>query len=135
MKESLMQTVSKSREYTMQVIEAMPENGFSFKPSGAGWDFTELINHIAYGIYWWKENFVRENKVEWAPPPAVAGKKGIINLVKKAYDSLNESIGNGNLSENAVYGIHATLDHVTHHRGQAVLYLRSKGINPPEYTY
>jgi uncharacterized damage-inducible protein DinB len=39
------------------------------------------------------------------------------------------------LTDKAVQGFHATIDHITHHRGQAVIYLRSNGITPPEYTY
>jgi hypothetical protein len=39
------------------------------------------------------------------------------------------------LDEKSVYGAYATLDHITHHRGQAVLYLRTHGIEPPEYVY
>jgi uncharacterized damage-inducible protein DinB len=27
------------------------------------------------------------------------------------------------------------LDHTTHHRASAEMYLRAKGITPPEYTY
>ncbi|MEM6517680.1 MAG: DinB family protein, partial [Bacteroidota bacterium] len=26
-----------------------------------------------------------------------------------------------------------TIDHVTHHRGQATIYLRMNGIKPPDY--
>lgn len=29
----------------------------------------------------------------------------------------------------------ATLDHITHHRGQAIIYLRCNNIAPPEYVF
>jgi uncharacterized damage-inducible protein DinB len=31
------------------------------------------------------------------------------------------------------WALHLILDHATHHRGQAVVYLRLNGIKPPEY--
>jgi hypothetical protein len=47
---------------------------------------------------------------------------------------LAKTIG-GNLNEEAIRGFYATLDHVTHHRAQAVTYLRCNGITPPDYVY
>jgi uncharacterized damage-inducible protein DinB len=39
------------------------------------------------------------------------------------------------VSDSVVKGFQATIDHITHHRGQAVLHLRGQGITPPEYVY
>jgi uncharacterized damage-inducible protein DinB len=135
MKEQLAATLETSKNYTMQVAEQMPEKEYHFKPAGAGWDFTELLHHIAYGIEWWEDNFVKGNKSDWNPTPTKKNKKEIKVYLEKAYASLATTIDKIKLTDNAVQGFHATLDHITHHRGQAVVYLRCNGIQPPDYTY
>lgn len=135
MKEQLLTTLENSRQYTIAVAEAMPEKNYSFKPVDTVWNFGELLQHIAYGIHWWEENFIKGNKVEWAPPAVKDKKKPAIDSLQTAYDSLSKTLSKGNLTEEAVKGFHATLDHITHHRGQAVLFLRLQGVVPPEYTY
>ena len=52
MKEQLLAIVETSRNYTLAVAEAMPDATYNFKPAGAGWNFIELMHHIAYGIEW-----------------------------------------------------------------------------------
>ena len=131
----LLSTLENSRNYTLAVAEAMPESSYDFKPEGGGWNFKELMHHIAYGIYWWQENYIKGNEIGWDQPPLKKMKQEILNELNAAYSSLKATVGNQKLSGDAVKGFHATIDHTTHHRGQAVVYLRCKGITPPEYTY
>lgn len=135
MTEQLLSTVDNARTYTLQVAEAMPEDAYTYKPNGAGWNFGELLNHIAYGIAWWQNNYITGNKTDWNPPAAKTTKKEVVAGLIKNFEALYNILKGQALTEQAVYGVHATLDHITHHRGQAVLYLRTHGINPPEYMY
>jgi len=135
MKEQLLITLENSKKYTLAVAEAMPANGYSFKPAGAGWNFLELLHHVDYGIQWWEQNYVRSVETPWNPPPAKHNKKEIDTYLKEAYASLKNSISTLKENDDLMKGFYATIDHITHHRGQAVLFLRCKGIDPPEYTY
>lgn len=135
MKNNLLKTLEISRNYSLNVAVLMPEDSYNFKPENAVWDFSDLLNHIAYGIKWWDENLIRGVKTTWAPSIANGKKDEIIRELKNSYKILEETINDLNLNEEAVDGFHATLDHITHHRGQAVLYLRCAGITPPEYNY
>lgn len=135
MKEILLSTLENSRNYTLAVAEAMPENTYNFKPVGGGWNFRELMHHISYGIQWWEENYIIGRETSWDQPPAKNDKKEIINYLNSAYSSIKNTVEKQKLTDDAVKGFHATIDHITHHRGQAVVYLRCQGINPPEYTY
>jgi uncharacterized damage-inducible protein DinB len=135
MKEKLLAILENSKGYTLKVAAAMPEKGYSFKPKGAGWNFEELLQHIAYGIGWWEDNFIKGEKTEWAPPAGKGGKRAVQAALEQAYGQLEATVGELRLTDTVVEGFHATLDHVTHHRGQAVLYLRCQGIEPPEYVY
>lgn len=135
MKQPLTAIVENSRNYTLAVAEAMPESSYHFKPVGAGWNFKELLNHIAYGIQWWEENYVKGNEISWQQPADKNTKEEIITYLNSAYDSLMNTLKKPALSDDAVKGFHATIDHISHHRGQAVVYLRCHDITPPEYTY
>jgi uncharacterized damage-inducible protein DinB len=135
MKTQLVKTLENSRSYTLQVAEAMPEKQYDTKPDGAGWNFRELLHHIAYGIQWWEQNYIKGKKTDWAPTPTKKNRKEILAYLNSAYDELEAAVKGASLSEEAVQGFHATIDHITHHRGQAVLHLRVQGIEPPEYTY
>lgn len=135
MKEQLFTTLDNSRNYTLRVAEAMPENFYNFKPAGGGWNFRELLHHLAYGIQWWEDNYLKGKQTPWDQPPAKSSKQEIITYLNVAYDSLKNTLGKQTLNDSVVQGFHATIDHITHHRGQAVLYLRCAGIAPPEYLY
>jgi uncharacterized damage-inducible protein DinB len=135
MKAQLLATLENSKQYTLNVAGMMPAYDFHFKPTDAAWNFGELLHHIAYGIQWWGANYVQGKETAWAPPAMKDNKQEILAYLEDAYRSLNNTLNNGPLSNDAVKGFHATIDHITHHRGQAVLYLRCKGITPPEYMY
>ena len=135
MKTHLLSTLENSKNYTLAVAEALPENSYNFKPSSEGWSFNELMNHIAYGIQWWEANYVKKTETKWNPPAPKANKKETIQYLKQCYEAFRETIEKGNLTEEVIKGFGATTDHITHHRGQAVLFLRLKGIAAPEYVY
>lgn len=135
MKEQIISTLQTSRVYTLAVAEAMPENSYDFKPAAAGWHFRELLHHIAYGIQWWEQNYILKTETAWEQPPARRNKQEVIKYLNDAFSSLEKAAGKQKLTDDVVKGFHATLDHITHHRGQAVVYLRCHGITPPEYTY
>ncbi|MGX5820616.1 DinB family protein [Chitinophaga lutea] len=135
MKAQLLKTLANSRDYTLRVAESMPANGYGFKPDGAGWNFGELLSHIAYGIGWWKDNFLLGKETPWEQPEPAASKKAAIQSLTAAYADLQQAIGKLPLTDESVSGFYATNDHITHHRGQAVIYLRGKGITPPEYSF
>ncbi|QEC41500.1 DinB family protein [Pseudobacter ginsenosidimutans] len=135
MKEHLLNLVDTSKKYTLDVANAMPPGKYETKPVDSVWNFKELLHHIAYGIEWWGSNYVRGEQMDWAPGTVSKDKKEVMNYLEKAYAGLENAIKDRALNEEEVKGVHATLDHVTHHRGQAVLHLRVQGQEVPEYVY
>lgn len=75
MKLQLLSTLENSRNYTLAVAETMPESFYDYKPDGGGWNFKELLHHIAYGIHWWQENYIKANPIGWDQPPVKNSKK------------------------------------------------------------
>ncbi|HVS97889.1 MAG TPA: DinB family protein [Puia sp.] len=135
MKQKLLTTLDVSQNYTLGVAQLMPEDGYAFSPAEGVWNFGELIHHIAYGIYWWEDNFLRKKKTEWNPPAAAATKKAAVQYLTQAFASLRKTVETAVTDDDTVYGFFATIDHITHHRGQATVYLRGRGIKPPEYAF
>jgi uncharacterized damage-inducible protein DinB len=136
MKKRLLETLYRAKDYTLAVAEAMPEKDYKFKPEGAGWNFAELMNHIGYGIQWWKNNYLLGKETEWQQLLLNDEKKEVVDYLTKAFQDLEETCQRLSLSNDTEQvGFHATLDHVTHHRAQASVYLRCYGITPPEYIY
>ena len=134
MKEQLLALLENSRNYTMAVANAMPANNYQVRPVESVWDFGELLQHVAYGIQWWEDNYIKGNKADWNPPITKPGKNETLEALEKAFASLKKTVNSSKLDNGAVDGFYATLDHITHHRGQAVTYLRYAGLTPPEYT-
>jgi len=135
MKEQLLSTLENSKKYTMSVAEAMPENEYEFKPVETVWSFRELMDHVAYGIAWWSAHYIKGIEPPWSPGEAKADKKQVKKYLENAYAALKDIMAKSKFTDKEVNGFYATLDHITHHRGQAVTYLRCKEINPPEYMY
>jgi uncharacterized damage-inducible protein DinB len=135
MKEQLLATLENSRNYTLQVAEGMPSQSYQFKPVETVWNFRELMHHIAYGIQWWEENHVKGNQTAWSPIEVKNNKKEVIAYLNLAFDSLRNTVHKQKVNDENLKGFNATIDHITHHRGQAVTYLRCCGITPPDYVY
>jgi uncharacterized damage-inducible protein DinB len=135
MKTDLTSALENSRNYTLAVAQAMSEDLYNFKPTPETWSFLELMNHIGYGILWWKDNFIKKTETKWAPPPPKSTRNETIHYLQQCYQTLQETVSNEALTDEVVSGLWATLDHVTHHRGQAVLYLRLNGIAAPAYVF
>ncbi|MEO6287264.1 MAG: DinB family protein [Dyadobacter sp.] len=135
MKEQLKTILTNSKSYTLAVAAAMPADTYGFKPVDTVWNFGELLNHIGYGIYWWEENYIRGIETDWNPPASLTSKSKIATYLLDAFEMLEKTLAELSDRNEAIAGFHTTLDHITHHRGQATTYLRCCGITPPEYIY
>jgi uncharacterized damage-inducible protein DinB len=104
--------------------------------------FGELISHIATTNY----AFCAGLKDSTAPPmPSPTDKAGIVKFLSGSFEYCSAVITN--LTDEQLSKVHDSPDgrlpgrelllamyvHVAHHRGQAEVYLRDKGITPPSY--
>lgn len=135
MKEKFLTILENSRNYTLAVANAMPEKEFSSKIVKESWEFDELLNHIAYGIEWWDSNVIKKIETEWNPPKTPDTKKELLKYIDKSFDILKDTLEKSKMTDDDILSFNSTFDHITHHRGQAVLFLRQHNIAPPEYIY
>ncbi|MCH7400883.1 DinB family protein [Belliella kenyensis] len=135
MKEKLLTILENSRNYTLAVANAMPEAKFSFKLVNESWEFGDLLNHIAYGIEWWDAHIIRKIETEWNPPMTPKTKDELLKYIDKSFGILKDTLQKSEMTDEDILAFNSAFDHITHHRGQAVLFLRQNNITPPEYAY
>ena len=127
---------------SIAVAEAMPADQYSFKPHPESMAFGELMAHIATTNY----QFCAGLKDAEAPAfPTATDKLSVVKFLSDSFEYCSAIITS--LSTEQLGRIHNSPDgrlagrevllamyvHVAHHRGQAEIYLRDKGIRPPRY--
>lgn len=136
-----------ARLYTLQIVEAMPEKHFDFKPVKEEMTFGEQALHMVANIYSLTNRYIQEDSLYKKPDThsSVMDKQEIVNWINKAFDDASMVVSNldprdldtltdffaGPISKRRV--VMLLNDHQSHHRGQMVVYLRMKGIQPPKY--
>nr|WP_294947330.1 DinB family protein [uncultured Mucilaginibacter sp.] len=138
----------RSKAYTKEYLEAMPESGYSLKPTPEMRSFAEQNLHLAdanYGLassamgikspfelgVWEKTGGKTKSEVSKI---VLASYDFVISQIKKLTDAqLDESvkmIGSFDMAKRVALG--KALEHQAHHRGQTTVYLRLAGVKPPD---
>ena len=125
----------------------MPEEYYDYKPTEDVRTFEEQLIHVVQNIYMLSSTYVTEENNPMDNTKEDFTKTEIIQMLGKACAYVDVAIGDieeEKLSEtiNLFNSIsvprervfHLMRDHMTHHRGQMIMYLRMKGIEPPRYT-
>ena len=144
-KDTIVKHLKTSEDFTLKVAEAMPEADYSFKLTPPQMSFAEQMAHLTGGLEYFTASLVGE-KPNPAKPPSMS-KSDIIAYVKAGFEKTiarvsqltPEQIDKTYKSdEGTMTGFElllGLLDHTTHHRASAEMYLRAKGIKPPEYEF
>ena len=140
-------------ESTRKLLQAVPEKDLSFKPSPVSWTMGELAQHIAT-IYYWYVGVFKEDVYDMASDNLERGSASDIKATLELFETNVEkarvalkSTGENDLQkewtmkvgDKTVLGplprivvIRSFLfNHIYHHRGEMVVYLRSTGNKPP----
>jgi uncharacterized damage-inducible protein DinB len=142
-------TWKRAKKWTLDYVDAMPEESLNFKPTPEIRSFAEQMLHLAfwnYGLAGWaagkpnpfgKDQSALESKSEYKTKVALR------KVVEQSYDFVIDAVASLDqtklLEEAPFFNSKATrlmslttaLDHQAHHRGQTTIYLRLKGITPP----
>ena len=134
-----------AKVYALKMAELMNEEYYDFKPVPEEMSFKQQLLHIADNIEWLSSSYLfaqKKNKID----TSVKSKAAVIKILSDAYDMGTEAYHN--LSDKRLDEIVPFLagpmtrrqilflmhDHQTHHLGQLIVYLRLKGIKPPDYV-
>jgi uncharacterized damage-inducible protein DinB len=133
-----------SRDFTLKVAEQMPEADYGFKLTPPQMSFGEQMAHLASDQAGLLAPFTTGKPAQ--SKPASMSKKDVIAYVRQSYDqsiALVSKLTPAQIEKSYNLGAAMTgvellmfvLDHSTHHRAQAEMYLRVKGITPAEYEF
>lgn len=145
-KDAFLEKWENSKNYLLEVIEAMPEEFFAFKPTEREMSFQEQLVHIQGNMDWLSttyfttEKFIRSSSDESYTKEELKERlrtsfDATANKVISATDSsLSEIVDFFSGPKSKFQILNLLQDHVTHHRGQLIVYLNLKGVEPPRYV-
>ncbi|KQC29394.1 DinB family protein [Flagellimonas eckloniae] len=140
-----------SKKYLIKVADAMPEDKYNFRPTQESLSFAENLLHIGYAMDWHTQSLLggRESR-DWNTDTrykvASKSKKEIIKVVDKTFHETISFIKQFDITEFDekldYFGLNRTkrqillllANHITHHRGQILVYLRLNQLVPPRYV-
>jgi len=136
----------RAKAYTKQYLDAMPEDGYAFKPTPEIRSFAQQMLHLADGSYLLVSiGLGKPNPLgkESAEKTVAQTKDAVTKAVMDSYDwvittlqgmtpaQMQETVkfANQDITRSGMFG--KAFEHQTHHRGQTTIYLRLKGVTPP----
>jgi len=129
----LKQRLENTKAFTIDVISAMPESDYAYKPTDNVRTYGALASHVVYSIEWNIE-LMKGTPIKWAPGDENRyTKKDLILYANEQFDNFIQFVHGSEENPILTEKIIDVLNHNAHHRGQMTAYLRMKGITPPNY--
>lgn len=134
-----------SKTYLVQMAEAMPEDKYDFKPSEREMSFKEQVFHILANMEWLSITHFSKEKYNKNDFASTKTKAEVIAQINTSFDlAKSKIIQNKNIDlskkvdffagpKSKLQILNLMQDHVTHHRGQLIVYLNLCLIQPPKY--
>ncbi len=135
-----------AKVYALKMVELMPEKFYEFKPVPEEMSFREQLLHIAQNMQWLSTSYLFQDKNKTAKSGNAKDKAAVIKVLSDAYDmglAAHKNIDIKQLDDTITFFAGPMTrrqililmhDHQTHHIGQIIVYLRLKGIKPPDYV-
>lgn len=143
-KDAFLEKWENSKNYLLEITEVMPDSLYHFKPTERQMSFKKQLLHINENIEWLGAKYFDKNESEVSI--FKNEKKRIIKNIIYSFNNLAETIKitpDENLKETVEFFagpksklqiLNLLQDHVTHHRGQLIVYLNLNNIKPPKYS-
>ncbi|WP_214226704.1 DinB family protein [Pedobacter sp. B4-66] len=138
----------RSKAYTKEYLDAMPESGYALKPTPEMRSFAEQVLHLS------DANYGFASAATGAKSPFGQGelektsdksKANVTKLVLASYDFVIDNIKKmpeaqldeqvklfGSFDMTKRLALAKAFEHQAHHRGQTTVYLRLAGVKPPQ---
>lgn len=147
LKAGLLADWTRAKDYTKEYLDAMPEDSVNFKATPDIRSFAEQMLHLAVGNFMFasvasgKANPYQGKNLE--KMDEYKTKAALTKVVMESYDfvieslngldeaKLNETVKLFNMDMPRRIAYAKGFEHQTHHRGQTTIYLRLKGVKPP----
>jgi uncharacterized damage-inducible protein DinB len=144
--EAFLEKWENSKTYLVEIAKAMPEESYSYKPTAREMSFGEQLIHIKGNIDWLVTTYFTAEKFDKKKDEKTYSKEEIISMLEMSFDKVYEVIKNTKpeaLKDKVAFFagpktklqiLNLLQDHVTHHRGQLIVYLNLNEIKPPSYV-
>ena len=146
-----LERLENSRMYLILLAENMPEDKYNFKATPESKTFAENLMHIGYALDWHSQSLLggrdsRDWRTDTTFVAADKSKKEMIARIDKTFDEaikLMVTFDTMQFDDRLDYlGLNRTkrqiflllADHISHHRGQMIVYMRLNGLTPPRYV-
>ncbi len=146
-----LERLENSRKYLILVAETMPEDKYEFKATPESKSFAENLMHISWAMDWHSQSLLggREARDWKTDTELIVGEKSkeeMISAINRVFDETIKLITQFDVAELDdeldYFGLNRTkrqillllADHITHHRGQMLVYMRLNGLVPPRYV-
>ena len=144
--EAFLEKWNNSKVYLMEVAQAMPEDLYNYKPTEREMSFGEQLFHIKGNMEWLSSTYFTKNEYVKSKNEKHTSKAETIALLEKSFDAVSEIIKKSDPKlldvkvdffagpKTKLQILNLLQDHVTHHRGQLLVYLNLNNIQPPAYV-
>lgn len=135
-----------SKQFTLAVVDRMPDDLQSFKPHESAMSFAEQVSHLSSTIARISSRFLEAEQASFDINSIPTSKEELKVYVSACYDygkATFSRLTEAQLAEKVeIFGNDASRrqvlrlldDHCTHHRGAAIAYIRANGIEPPRFN-
>lgn len=135
-----------SKTYLIDIAKAMPEDKYEYKPTEREMSFSAQLLHIKGNMDWLSTSYFTDEKYDKKKDDTKYSKEEIISMLEKSFDNVSQIIKNTkseSLKEKVEFFagpktklqiLNLVQDHVTHHRGQLIVYLNLNEVIPPKYV-
>jgi uncharacterized damage-inducible protein DinB len=134
-----------SKQFTLEVVDKMPDDLMNYKPHASAMSFSEQIIHLSSAAAGISQRFLNGAAPSFDLGAKPASKAEMKAFVTACFDYAKGTVGGLSPDELAesveIFGNTGTRrqivalidDHTTHHRGAAIAYIRANGIEPPSF--
>ncbi|MAZ73132.1 MAG: DinB family protein [Flavobacteriaceae bacterium] len=145
-KDAWLEKWENSKNYLVGIAEAMPEEHYNFKPTERQMTFKEQLVHIKENMDWLSNTYFTKVEFKKTKAELPLTKAETITLITEAFDkaykiisitteeSLLETVDFFAGPKSRLQILNLLHDHVTHHRGQLIVYLNLNNVEPPAYS-
>lgn len=145
-KDQMIADWQRAKNYTKAYLDAMPEDGYVFKPTPEMRSFAGQMLHLADGNYFLVGAIAGKPGPlgkESAEKTVAQTKEATTKATMDSYDYVIAALQNATPAQlqemvkvagkdiTKQVGFNKAFEHQTHHRGQTTVYLRLKGVTPP----
>jgi uncharacterized damage-inducible protein DinB len=137
---------TRAKAYTKEYLDAMPEDGYAFKPAPEIRSFAQQMDHLADANYAFisaatgKASPFKESLEKATDQSKTAVSKAVLDSYDFVLNALKGMKDADLEKDTKVFGkdmkvktaFEKDFEHQTHHRGQTTVYIRMKGVKPPQ---